>query len=170
MITPAYVQTMARYNTWQNANIYGAADKLSDGQRRENRGAFFGSIHATLNHLLWADQMWMVRFKVAPTPAPAARNIAEGLEQYARWDELSEARKALDAFIENWASRITPADLAGGLQWYAASAQRDMVTPMAIAVTHLFNHQTHHRGQAHCLITGLGGKPDRTDLPFVPGE
>ncbi|MBN9352839.1 MAG: damage-inducible protein DinB, partial [Hyphomicrobium denitrificans] len=62
MISAAYVQTMARYNAWQNRNVYDAAEKLTDAQRRENRGAFFGSIHATLNHLLWADQIWLSRF------------------------------------------------------------------------------------------------------------
>lgn len=169
MITPSYAQTMARYNTWQNANIYGAADKLTDEQRKENRGAFFGSIHATLNHILWADQMWLVRFKASPSPAPTAKSIAQGLEQYANWQELRVARSALDAYIEDWASRLTPEQLSQDLHWFAASAQKDMVTPMAIAVAHVFNHQTHHRGQAHCLITGFGGMPDRTDLPFAPG-
>ncbi|MGE0054159.1 MAG: DinB family protein [Hyphomicrobium sp.] len=169
MITPAYVQTMARYNTWQNANIYGAAGKLSDGQRKEDCGAFFRSIHGTLNHLLWADQMWMVRFKAPPTPAPTAKNIAEGLEQYDSWTELANARKTLDASIEDWAARITPEWLSTDLHWFAASAGKDMVTPIAVAVTHFFNHQTHHRGQTHCLITGLHGVPDRTDLPFMPG-
>ena len=57
MITHGYVRTMAEYNLWQNQNLYGAADGLGDAARREPRGAFFGSIHATLNHLLWADQM-----------------------------------------------------------------------------------------------------------------
>ncbi len=169
MITPAYVQTMARYNTWQNANIYGAAGKLSDGQRKEDRGAFFRSIHGTLNHLLWADQMWMVRFNAPPTPAPTAKNIPEGLEQYDSWTELANARKTLDALIEDWAARITPEWLATDLHWFAASAGKDMVTPIPVAVTHFFNHQTHHRGQTHCLITGLHGVPDRTDLPFMPG-
>ena len=62
MIDPAYVQRMARYNRWQNANLYGVADTLSDEERRRERGAFFGSIHKTLSHLLWADQIWMSRF------------------------------------------------------------------------------------------------------------
>lgn len=167
MITPAYAQTMARYNTWQNANLYGAASALSDEQRKADRGAFFKSIHATLNHLLWADHMWLVRFKLREPPH--AKTISEGLEQYGSWDELKRARAELDAFIESWTARMTLADLEGDLKWFAASAQKDMVTPMWVAVTHFFNHQTHHRGQVHCMITGLGGKPDRTDLPFAPG-
>ena len=167
MITPAYAQTMARYNTWQNANLYGAAGALTDEQRKADRGAFFKSIHATLNHLVWADHMWLVRFKVKEPPR--AKNIAEGLEQFASFEELSAARAALDAFIEDWTQGLSPGDLDGDLAWFAASAQKDMLTPMSVALTHFFNHQTHHRGQVHCLITGWGGKPERTDLPFLPG-
>ena len=68
MIDRAYVQRMARYNRWQNENLYGVADRLSDDERRRERGAFFGSIHKTLNHLLWGDQSWMSRFTDLPRP------------------------------------------------------------------------------------------------------
>ena len=61
MIDATYVRAMARYNRWQNDNLYSVADSLSDEARRKDRGAFFKSIHATLNHLLWADNMWMSR-------------------------------------------------------------------------------------------------------------
>lgn len=167
MITPQYAQTMARYNAWQNANIYGAASGLNDADRKADRGAFFGSIHATLNHLLWADHMWLVRFKLKEPPL--AKNIAEGLVQYSDWDRLWAERQKLDAFIETWTTGLSDAVLAGRLNWYSATAGKEMVTPMWIAVTHFFNHQTHHRGQVHCLITGLGGRPERTDLPFLDG-
>ena len=68
MIDPTYAQRMARYNRWQNANLYAAADTLSDDERRRERGAFFGSIHQTLSHLLWADRIWMSRFTDVPSP------------------------------------------------------------------------------------------------------
>ena len=87
MISAPYVQTMARYNVWQNANIYEAAGRLPDAARKENRGAFFGSIHATLNHILWADQTWLSRF--GGSPRPAAQTIAEGLTQFGDWDVLT---------------------------------------------------------------------------------
>ena len=73
MISPAYVRLMAAYTTWQNESIYGAADGLSDAERRIDRGAFFGSIHATLNHVLWGDQLWLHR--LAGTPAPVMSDI-----------------------------------------------------------------------------------------------
>ena len=71
MIDTAYVQRMARYNRWQNRNLYGVADTLSDDERRRERGAFFGSIHKTLSHLLWADRIWMSRF-TPDVPKPQA--------------------------------------------------------------------------------------------------
>ena len=166
MITPAYVQTMTRYNIWQNDNIFGAAARLPDGARTQDRGAFFGSIHATLNHILWADQLWLKRFGVGE--GPMAKTIPEGLAQYETWDSLLAARKICDGAIQAWAQTISPATLADDLKWFSVGAGRDLVTPMAIAVTHMFNHQTHHRGQVHALLTASGIKPGPTDLPFMP--
>jgi uncharacterized damage-inducible protein DinB len=74
MIDAAYVQRMARYNRWQNENLYGAADALSDAERQRTRGAFFGSIHATLNHLLWGDRIWMSRLAGTPRPEGVFRS------------------------------------------------------------------------------------------------
>ena len=164
MITPAYAQTMARYNAWQNTNIYDAAARISDAARKQDRGAFFGSIHATLNHVLWADQMWLMRFGAAD--APAAKSIQEGLAQFEDWDGLRAGRHRFDDVIQAWADNLRPSDLAGHLTWFSAGAGRELTSPRALLVTHLFNHQTHHRGQVHALLTGFGVKPDITDLPF----
>jgi len=166
MISAAYVQTMARYNTWQNRNVYDAAGKLTDAQRRENRGAFFGSIHATLNHVLWADQMWLARFGAAPLPA--ARSIPEGLAAFDKWDELLGERQRFDAHIQSFADNIDDVALAGDLTWFAASVGQERTAPKALLITHLFNHQTHHRGQVNALLTGFGINPGVTDLAFGP--
>jgi uncharacterized damage-inducible protein DinB len=166
MITPSYAKTMARYNAWQNANIYDAAARLSDAVRKQDRGAFFGSIHATLNHLLWADQTWLMRFGAAPRPA--AQTITEGLAQFDDWDVLTAERRRFDAVLIEWADALRPSTLDGDLTWYSAAAGRELTKPKALLVTHLFNHQTHHRGQVHALLTGCGVKPDATDLPFGP--
>lgn len=166
MISAAYVQTMARYNTWQNRSVYDAAGKLTDAQRRENRGAFFGSIHATLNHILWADQMWLARFGAASLPA--ARTIPEGLAAFETWDELRGERQRFDAHIQSFADNIDDAALAGDLTWFSASAGREVTASRALLITHLFNHQTHHRGQVNALLTGFGINPGVTDLPFGP--
>ena len=93
MIDGAYVQRMARYNRWQNENLYGVAGKLSDDERRRERGAFFGSIHKTLSHLLWADRIQMSRFTDVPRPAAG---IPESVSLYPDWKALNDERARFD--------------------------------------------------------------------------
>jgi uncharacterized damage-inducible protein DinB len=165
MIDPGYVQRMARYNRWQNENLYGVADSLSDAERRRERGAFFGSIHATLNHLLWADQIWMSRLAGSPRPEGG---IPESVSRHAQWSDLKRERGAFDEIIIDWADHLDPAWLAGDLTWYSVAAKTELSNPRWLLVTHMFNHQTHHRGQTHCMLTQAGGKPKDTDLPLMP--
>jgi uncharacterized damage-inducible protein DinB len=165
MIDPAYARRMARYNRWQNQNLYGVADTLSDDERQRERGAFFGSIHKTLNHLLWADHIWMARFTNGPRPAGG---IPESVSVHADWQDLKRERAAYDEVIIAWADRLEPAWLDGDLSWYSGAAKRDMTKPKWVLVTHMFNHQTHHRGQVHCMLTQAGGKPHSTDLQALP--
>ena len=105
MIDRAYVQRMARYNRWQNENLYSVADRLCDVERRRERGAFLGSIHKTLNHLLWADHMQMSRFTGVPRP-PAG--IPESVSLYPDWDALKEERARFDGTIIDWADAVDP--------------------------------------------------------------
>jgi uncharacterized damage-inducible protein DinB len=168
MISASYVRTMARYNAWQNAGVYRACDGLGDTQRKEDRGAFFGSIHATLNHILWADQTWLARFGAASPPAK--RSIAEGLTLFDGWDALTVERRRFDAVIKDWADGIEPSALEGDLIWVSGATGREMTKPKALLVAHIFNHQTHHRGQVNALLTGFGIKSDITDLPFTPDD
>jgi len=165
MIGIGYVQRMARYNRWQNENLYAVADRLSDEERRRERGAFFGSIHATLNHLLWADRMWMSRF--AGTPKPHG-GIPESVSLYEHWGELKRERTAFDAIIIDWADRLDPAWPEGDLTWYSGATKRNVTRPKMLLLMHFFNHQTHHRGQVHCMLTQAGGRPHDTDLPLMP--
>jgi uncharacterized damage-inducible protein DinB len=163
MITPAYALTMARYNTWQNQNIYKAAARLGDSDRKAHRGAFFGSIHATLNHILWADQIWLSRF--GPSPPPPVLTIDDSLAMFDSFEDLTAARIAFDKVIEGWAGTLTADALAGDLEFHSASLGETRVRPRAVLVMHLFNHQTHHRGQVHTLLTGFGVQPAAaTDL------
>ena len=165
MITPAHARTMAAYNRWQNQSLYGAGDTLTDAVRKEPRGAFFGSIHGTLNHLLFGDQIWMSRF--AGTPRPKAAGIADSVAMYERWEELKRERQAFDEVIIGWAEKLDPQWLSGDLTWYSGAAKRELTRPRDLLVVHFFNHQTHHRGQVHCLLTQCGAKPGDTDLPFL---
>jgi uncharacterized damage-inducible protein DinB len=165
MIDPAYVRRMARYNRWQNQNLFGVADRLSDEERRRERGAFFGSIHKTLSHLMWADEIWMSRLTDVPAPKGG---IPESVSLYPEWEPLRNQRPALDDRIIGWADRLDEASLAGDLTWYSAMAKRELGKPKWLLVVHMFNHQTHHRGQVHCMLTQAGGKPHDTDLAFMP--
>jgi uncharacterized damage-inducible protein DinB len=155
---------MADYNRWQNGNLYGAAGQLTDAQRKEQRGAFFGSIHGTLNHLLWADQTWMSRF--AGTPKPKAAGIPQSVSMVESWDDLGRERIAFDQVIIDWAAALDGTWLQGDLTWFSGAAGREVTKPKWLLVTHLFNHQAHHRGQVHCMLTQAGVKPGPTDLPF----
>jgi uncharacterized damage-inducible protein DinB len=166
MISPSYARAMARYNAWQNRSVYAACEQLSDAQRKENRGGFFGSIHATLNHMLWADQMWLSRFDAAEPPAK--RSIADGLSLFEDWSGLKAERSRFDGVILDWAERMEPATCEGDLTWYSASAEREVTRPKSLIIAHVFNHQTHHRGQVNALLTGFGINPGVTDLPFSP--
>jgi uncharacterized damage-inducible protein DinB len=166
MIDLAYVRRMARYSRWQNENLYGVADGLTDDERRCERGAFFGSIHKTLSHLLWADRIWMSRF----TPAVAApeNRIPTSVSLYADWGGLKRDRSAFDATMVDWADALDVDWLASDLTWFSGAVQREITKPKWQLVMHMFNHQTHHRGQVHCMLTQAGGKPGDTDLFLLP--
>ena len=164
MITPDWVRLMAAYNAEMNRRLYAAADRLTPAQRTEDRGAFFGSVQGTLSHLLWGDRFWMHRFDGWEKPPGG---IATSPTLYADWEALKRERAETDAGIEGWASRVDPAWLTASLSWFSAAMGRDITRPNAILVTHVFNHQTHHRGQVHALLTGFGEKTGDTDLPFV---
>jgi uncharacterized damage-inducible protein DinB len=165
MIGVDYVRRMALYNRWQNENLYGAADGLSDEERHRERGAFFGSIHRTMCHLLWADQTWMSRFRATPPPVP----LAELIVQHRNWTSLKSRRSDFDAEIVGWSEATTSDWLAGTHTHFSPSLGREMSASRWLLVSHFFNHQTHHRGQIHCMLTQAGRKPADTDLPMMPG-
>jgi len=167
MIDRAYVQRMARYNRWQNENLYGTADTLSDAERRRERGAFFGSIHQTLSHLLWGDRMWMSRFTDVPKPPGG---IPESVSLYSDWDGLKTERKSFDQMTLNCADSVDPAWLNADQTFYSVASKSEWTHPRWVLVTHMFNHQTHHRGQVHSMLTQAGGKPSDTDLTFMPPD
>lgn len=158
---------MAAYNAWQNRSLIAAADAIGEAERQRPRGAFFGSIAATFSHLLWADRTWMRR--LAGLSGPREGSIAASVNEARDWDEYKAARAALDGQIRDWAAGLAPPDLAGDLAWYSGAAGREVSRPRWILVTHLFNHQTHHRGQIHAMLTAAGARPEDTDLFIMPG-
>jgi uncharacterized damage-inducible protein DinB len=164
MITPSYVRTMAAYNAEMNRRLYAAANRLGDAERRASKGAFWSSIHGTLVHILWGDHQWMSRFDGWPRPETPIRESDRFVDSF---DALCAAREKADADISGWAAKVDQPWLDADLVWFSGAAQREIRAPKRLLVTHFFNHQTHHRGQAHALITAAGEKTEDTDLFLV---
>ncbi len=166
MITTAFARTMADYNRWQNETLIATAERLDEEVLAQDIGLFFGSITGTVNHLLWADQFWLHRF--AGTARPAAASIAASAALCADWPGFVAERRRIDQAIIDWAKTLDEGWLAGDLTWHSGSTGRDITRPRALLVAHLFNHQTHHRGQIHAALTMAGLTTAPTDLPFMP--
>ena len=167
MITPEYCQLMARYNAWQNAGLREMVPAMEHDAVYKDRGAFFGSIMGTLNHLLWGDTLWMSRFDGGEGPTVPAKDHRELTPTPAVW---AAERLRMDARIRLWAQSVEAVNLEGDLRWYSGAAEREMSKPMAVCVMQLFNHQTHHRGQVHAMLTAAGERPNDTDIPFMPED
>ena len=149
----------AGYNAWANERLYAVAGSLSPEEFTADRGAFFGSLMATLNHLLVTDRIWLRRFTgsgVAPTTLDAILHPDLA--------GLHTARRAEDARIIAWVEGLDAARLAGNFTYQPITNPRDITQPLAPALAHLFNHQTHHRGQAHTILTGFGRTVPSLDL------
>jgi uncharacterized damage-inducible protein DinB len=164
MISAEYCQLFARYNRWMNEGLYAVVSEFSEEERTRDRGAFFGSMHRTLNHVLWGDRIWLSRFTNQPYTVPAF-----GADMYTDFAELTRERAATDTAILNWTGNLTPEWLAGSLKYRSASDGRLRRLPHWIAATHMFQHATHHRGQLATLIKQAGKDTGVTDLPFMPG-
>jgi uncharacterized damage-inducible protein DinB len=164
LCTPAYCQLLARYNRWMNERLYALCAELDDAERKRDRGAFFGSIHGTLNHLLWGDRMWLGRFVGEPCTEPAF-----GAAMFDDFARLARERERTDTAISDWAGGVTLEWLAGTLVYTSKVDGKTRELPRAVAAVHMFNHGTHHRGQLTTLLRQLGLDPGVTDLPWLPG-
>jgi uncharacterized damage-inducible protein DinB len=166
---------LARYNQWFNSQLLDAAERLTDAERKQDRGAFFGSIHRTLNHLLVGDQIWLKRFRQCGLDhgwqAPSLMDAVLDLPQQATWNTvlcedwtaLRSKRAQLDAAIAQWVADM-PDGFAQFTMRYANSKGVQRAHPAWQAMTHFFNHQTHHRGQVTTLLMQAGVDPGTTDL------
>lgn len=164
MIASRYVSQFAKYNQWQNSNLIEAADRLTDEQRKKNVGAFFGSIQGTLSHLLWGDSIWLDRLTHTPYQASP---IDESGTVWSDWEQYKIARKAMDERFISWSETVTN-DWLSGMLTYKTSRGIETTKPIDLLVVHIFNHQTHHRGQAHCLLTHFGVATKDTDFLVMP--
>ncbi len=165
VMNPDWLRTLARYNRWMNDKLYERAATLSDEVRKRDSGAFFKSIHGTLNHLLLADRVWLARFTGV---AVAKGNLGPGeirsldQELYEDFGELRAARTRTDEELEHWISGVTYERLTQPLAYHRRGRQE--AQPLWWSVVHLFNHQTHHRGQVTTLLMQYGCDPGVTDL------
>lgn len=163
MFQGTYAALMAEYNRWMNEKIYAGAARLSDEERKRNRGALFKSIHGTLDHLIWGDGSWLGRFN--------GRNYPKRLVDrpiYPEFTSLRAARTRLDEEILEWAHGVTKEWLAEPMTWTSGMHGFTQTHPRWVQVAQMFNRQTHHRGQVHAMLTAAGIDIGPTDIPVLP--
>jgi len=158
------VRTMAAYNRWMNDKLYAVCAELDDEARKADVGAFFHSVHGTLNHLLLADRVWLGRFVGEPFSVSRLDQ-----ELYAGFEELRAERSKTDEAIEHWARGLTDEILSGKLEFRSIFSPQPLAYDLWVCVTHFFNHQTHHRGQLTTLLAQAGKDYGVTDLMWMPG-
>ena len=168
MITASYVTTMARYNAWQNSQLMAVIKVMDQETLNLDRGAFFGSIQATLSHLLWGDTLWMSRLDAGSPPPDCS-----GAQSATRWADKTDwatDRFRMDGRIRIWAEGLRQVDLSGNLTWTYSMDDTQVTEPIGFAITHFFNHQTHHRGQVHAMLSAAGQTPPVSDLSYLPKD
>lgn len=165
MISADYCRVMVRYNTWQNTSLVTAAGGLTHAARHKDRGAFFQSIAATLNHLYWADALILQRLKGNERPE---ETIKHSLTSPSDWECFEIMRSKRNEEIEEWAALLVDTDLDGIVVWYPGDGSTRIERQKTLCVVELFNHQTHHRGQIHAMLTAAGAKPEPTNLSLLP--
>ena len=156
-----HFQMFAAYNRWANAAVYDAAADLSADELARDMGAFFGSLIGTLNHILVADRIWMKRF-TGEGAAPATLDTIV----HPALPALRVAREAEDARIVEWIDGLPDKAFTGRFTYLTVTDMRTISQRLAPALAHFFNHQTHHRGQAHAILTALGRPSPTLDLVY----
>jgi uncharacterized damage-inducible protein DinB len=170
MTTTSHFAQLATYNEWMNRKLYGAAAALPAERLHEDRGAFFGSVFGTLNHLVIADLIWFKRI-AANLPGFASLQCVDDLPRPTSLDhrlcatlsELDALRIQLDAAINAFCAEVQPSQLEGALTWTSMKGVANRKR-LGDVLLHVFNHQTHHRGQATTLFSQLGVDVGPTDL------
>jgi uncharacterized damage-inducible protein DinB len=162
MLNREYAELMAQYNLVMNEKLYVLCSDLTDEQRKQDRGAFFKTIHGTLSHLVWADRAFLIRLLCEPGPIGRPEDF-----DYPDFAALRAERQRLDQVLCDWARNLREGSLAEPyvLKSVVYKTQRRM--PLYVMVVQMFNHQTHHRGQLTTLLSQMGIDPGVTDIPFL---
>ena len=154
---------MADHNRWMNENLYAACGRIPDLDRKRDLGAFFRSIHGTLNHLLLVDRLWLGRIRDVAFPI-----VSLDQELYADFATLKEERVRTDAEISAFVATLDSTTLAEAVTFTSFIKKTYVTLPLGLILIHLFHHQTHHRGQITALISQLGHDFGDTDLIYMP--
>jgi uncharacterized damage-inducible protein DinB len=172
-----HFELLAAYNQLMNSKVYETASHLAATELAKDRGAFFGSILGTLNHLIVGDTIWLKRFATHPSSFASLRDVADlpspaSLDQivFDDFSSLSEHRAWLDRQIINWIGELSDSDLDSVLSYHNTKGV-PANKRYSILVLHFFNHQTHHRGQVSALLSQAGEDIGVTDLlALIPEE
>ena len=162
-MTPQLAQDLASYNSWMNARIYECAGQLNDSDRKRDVGAFFKSIHGTLNHILVGDKIWLGRFAGIPSSVASLDQ-----ELHVEFEALRSDRIETDKAISLFASGLTSDNLSTKLQYTSVVNPEARQYELWLVVAHFFNHQAHHRGQVTTLLSQAGQDVGVTDLIMSP--
>ena len=157
----AHFETFAAYNAWANRRLCDAAAVMTDEARKAEAGAFFRSLHLTLNHLVVTDLLWMGRGEQSG-PRPASLSA----EPYPDFDDLRAAREALDDRIIAFIRAETDESLTREITYSTITGPKTVTQRLHETLPHVFNHQTHHRGQCHHMLTAAGRDAPPLDLLY----
>lgn len=158
------LRLMADHNHWMNEKIYAVCATMHDAERKRDLGAFFRSVHGTLNHLLLVDHLWMGRILADPFPI---RSLDQ--ELYTDFSPLQVAQEKMDGDIHTFVAELTSARLAKPVNYVSFLGKQPVSLPLGLVLTHLFHHRTHHRGQVSTLALQLGYEVGVTDMIYMPG-
>jgi len=156
-----HYRMFAAYNRWANGRLYDAAELLSDEEWERDVRAFFGSMRGTLNHVLVADRIWMNRF----TGTGETHTVLSEVP-HPHFGDLRTKRGEMDQRIVDYADTLTEDALAGLFSYTPVTNPKEVTQPLTPALAHFFNHQTHHRGHAHMILSVLGHEPPPLDLIY----
>ena len=158
-------RVMARYNSHMNAQLLAECSKFANETRKAPHGVPFDSLHGLWNHLLLANGVWMARFTNQPIGVTSLNQ-----ELFAGWRELCDAHREMDERIERLIATRDAEILGLTFRWTSMSNPQPREIPFFVALSHLFNHQTHHRGQAHGMLSGSWVRPPQLDEFFAEEE
>ena len=176
-MTPQSVAHFAKYNRWMNERLFDACGRLDPAELSKDKGAFFGSVLGTLNHIAVADTIWLHRFAAHPAKFPSLQELAGCKPPASLRDTLAAdlaalraCRHRLDGLISAWAAELRPEHLLARLR-YTNMAGTENAKVFGEVLLHFFNHQTHHRGQVTTLLFQSGVDVGVTDLlTLVPNS